>query len=87
MKIALKTAVALTVVVASVGGAAAQMWSEDMSNGARSNPNSQYVQPRATRNAAPGYGVINQSATQRDNYGRRGNLNPYARSDRDTWGR
>jgi len=87
MKIALKIAIALTAVVASVIGAAAQMWSEDMSNGARSNPNSQYVQPRATRNAAPGYGVNNQSVTQRDNYGRRGNMNPYARSDRDIWGR
>jgi hypothetical protein len=83
----MKIAIAFTVAVASVSGAAAQMWSEDMSNGARSNPNSQYVQPRATRNATPGNGAINQSSTQRDNYGRRGNRNPYTRSDWDTWGR
>jgi hypothetical protein len=83
----MKMAIAFILVVAGVIGAAAQMWAEDMSNGARSNPNSQYVQPRATRNATPGYGTINQSTTQRDNYGRRGNMNPYPRDDRDTWGR
>jgi hypothetical protein len=83
----MKIAIAFIVVVAGVSGAAAQMWTEDMSNGARSNPNNQYVQPRAKQNAAPGNGAINQSATPRDNDGRRGNMNPYRRSDRDTWGR
>jgi hypothetical protein len=83
----LKIAIAFSVLIASVSGAAAQMWTEDMSNGARSNPNNQYVQPRATRNAVPGNGAINQSATQRDSSARRGNMNPYPRSDRDTWGR
>jgi hypothetical protein len=83
----MKMAIAFTLVVAAVTSAAAQMWTEDMSNGARSNPGSQSVAPRATRNGSQSYGASNQSATQRDNSARRGTVNPYARSDRDMWGR
>jgi hypothetical protein len=75
----MKTAIAFVLVVAGVTGAAAQMWNEDMSNGARSNPNSQYVQPRATQSGTygQGYQATNPSSTRRDNYGMRGNVNPY----------
>ena len=81
----MKMAIAFALVVAGVSGAAAQMWTEDMSNGARSNPNIQSVQPRATWNGSPSYGATNQGSTQRDGSARRGTVNPYARSDRDTW--
>jgi hypothetical protein len=85
MKIAIACSViAFSVLVASVSGAAAQMWTEDMSNGARSNPGSQSVQPRATWNGSQSYGAGDQSATRRDNSARRGTVNPYTRSDRDT---
>jgi hypothetical protein len=83
----MKMIIAFTLLVAGVTTAAAQMWTEDMSNGARTNPNIQSVQPRATRNGSPSYGATNRSATQRDNSARRGTVNPYARTDRDMWGR
>ena len=77
----MKMAIAFALVVAGVTGAAAQMWTEDMSNGARSNPGGQSAQPRATWNGSQSY----QSSTQRDNSVRRGTVNPYTRNDRDTY--
>ena len=76
----MKIALAFALVVAGVTGAAAQMWNEDMSNGARSNPNSQSVQPRATQSGTDvqGYRAANPSSTRRDKNGTRGNVNPYA---------
>ena len=75
----MKIAIAFVLVIAGVSGAAAQMWTEDMSNGARSNPTSQYVQPRATQSGTyvQGYQAANPSSTQRDKNGTRGNVNPY----------
>ena len=75
----MRIAIAFALVVAGVTGAAAQMWNEDMSNGARSNPNSQNAQPRATQSGTygQGYQVANPSSTQRDKNGPRGNVNPY----------
>jgi hypothetical protein len=81
----MKMTIAFILLVAGVTAAAAQMWTEDMSNGARSNPGSQSVAPRATRSGSQSYGTTNQSATQRDNSARRGTVNPYARTDRDMW--
>ena len=75
----MKIAIALVLVVADVTGVAAQMWTEDMSNGARSNPNSQYVQPRATKSGTnvQGYSNFEPNSTQRDNSGTRRKMNPY----------
>jgi hypothetical protein len=75
----MKIAIAVALVVAGVTGAAAQMWNEDMSNGARSNPSSQFVQPRATQSGTyvQGYQATNPSSTQRNKNETRGNVNPY----------
>jgi len=75
----MKIAIAFALLVAGVNSAAAQMWNEDMSNGARSNPNSQLVQPGATQSGPymQGYQAINPSSTQRRRHGTRGNVNPY----------
>jgi hypothetical protein len=76
----MKITIAFALLVAGVTGAAAQMWNEDMSNGARSNPNSQIVQPRATQSGTygQGYQATNPNSTQRNKNGTRGNVNPYA---------
>ena len=74
-----KIAIAFVLVVADVTGVSAQMWTEDMSNGARSNPNSQYVQPRTTQSGTnvQGYPNFEPNSTQRDNSGTRRKVNPY----------
>jgi hypothetical protein len=43
------------------------------------NPNDHYVQPHLTRNGnyVQGHYQTNPNTTQRDNYGTRGNVNPY----------
>ena len=76
----MKIAIAFALVVAGVTGAAAQMWNEDMSNGARSNPTGQYAPPRATPSGTylQGYQPADASSTRRGKNGRRGNVNPYA---------
>ena len=75
----MKIAIAFVLVVADVTGVSAQMWTEDMSNGARSNPNSQYVQPRATQSGTnvQGYPNFEPNSTQRDNSGTPRKVNPY----------
>ena len=76
----MRIAIAFALLVAGAAGAAAQMWNEDMSNGARSNLNNQYVQPRAPQGGTygQGYQTINPSPARRDKSGTRGNVNPYA---------
>jgi len=75
----MKIAIALVLVVADVTGVSAQMWTEDMSNGARSNPNSQYVQPRATQSGThvQRYPSFEPNSTQGDNSGTRRKVSPY----------
>jgi hypothetical protein len=79
MRAIMKIAIAFVLVVADVTGVSAQMWTEDMSNGARSNPNSKYVQPRATQSGTnvQGYPNFEPNSTQRDNSGTRRKMNPY----------
>jgi hypothetical protein len=76
----MRIAIAFALLVAGAAGAAAQMWNEDMSNGARSNLNNQYVQPRATPSGTygQGYQAITPGPARRDKNGTRGNVNPYA---------
>jgi hypothetical protein len=71
-----KIAIAFVLVVADVTDVSAQMWTEDMSNGARSNPNSQYVQPRTTQSGTNVQG-FKPNSMQRDNAGTRRKMNPY----------
>jgi len=48
-------------------------------NGTGSNPSNHYVSPYTTQNGTyvPGHYQTNPNSTQRDNYGTRGNVNPY----------
>jgi hypothetical protein len=70
----MKVVLALALVVASVANASAQYFS-----GTGSNPNSHYVQPHVNSNGTVtgGHYQTNPNNTQLDNYGTRGNLNPY----------
>jgi hypothetical protein len=76
----MRIAIAFALLVAGAAGAAAQMWNEDMSNGARSNLSNQYVQPRATPSGTYGQGhqAIAPGPARRDKSGTRGNADPYA---------
>jgi len=76
-------AFALALVIASAGGASAQLYGTQQNNGglygSGSNPNSHYVSPYTTQSGtyvAPHY-QTNPNNTQLDNYGTRGNQNPY----------
>jgi hypothetical protein len=64
----------LALVIANVATASAQYLS-----GTGSNPNNHYVQPHFNSNGSmtPGHYQTNPNNTQLDNYGTRGNLNPY----------
>ena len=68
-----KTTIACLLIIASVTSASAQFL------GTGSNPNSHYVSPYVTSNGnyVGGHQQTNPNSTQRDNYGTRGNLNPY----------
>jgi hypothetical protein len=79
----MRIAIAFVLVVTDVTGVSAQMWTEDMSNGARSNPNSQYVQPRAMQSGTnvQGYPNFEPNSTRRDNSGTRRKMNPYIGTD------
>ena len=72
----MKVVLALALVVASMATASAQYL---VMSGTGSNPNSHYVQPHVNSNGAmtPGHYQTNPNNTQLDNYGTRGNLNPY----------
>jgi len=77
-----KYLIALALVAASVSGASAQYGMQQNNGGlygSGSNPNNHYVSPYTTQSGtyvAPHY-QTNPNNTQRDNYGTRGNLNPY----------
>lgn len=82
----MKTIIALALTLAGITGASAQYLGQSNSHnnslggyGTGSNPSSHYVSPY-TRNdgtyVAPHY-QTNPNSTQYDNYGTRGNLNPY----------
>ena len=79
----MKYLISLAVVVAGVSTAAAQYGTMQPNYGAGygtgSNPNSHYVQPYATQSGQyhSGHYQTNPNNTQLDNYGTRGNYNPY----------
>jgi len=75
-----KLALALALALVSVTAASAQYQPQPYGGfGTGSNPNSHYVSPYTTRSGtyvAPHY-QTNPNGTQYDNFGTRGNLNPY----------
>lgn len=76
-----KLALVLALVIASTAGASAQYQQQNNGGlyGTGSNPNSHYVSPYTTQSGtyvAPHY-QTNPNNTQLDNYGTRGNQNPY----------
>jgi hypothetical protein len=82
----MKIALACALVIASVTTASAQtnIWGQSMGTGnglygTGSNPNSHYVSPHTNSNGTyvGGYNATNPNNTQLDNYGTRGNVNPY----------
>jgi hypothetical protein len=72
----MKVVLALTLLIASVATASAQYLGM---SGTGSNSNSHYVQPHVNSNGTmtSGHYQTNPNNTQLDNYGTRGNLNPY----------
>ena len=81
----MKTILSVAVILATVTAASAQYgygtqpsYSSGL-NGTGSNPNSHYVSPHTTQSGAyvGGHYQTNPNNTQLDNYGTRGNLNPY----------
>jgi uncharacterized membrane protein len=79
----MKIALACALVIASVTTASAQtnIWGRSTGSayGTGSNPNSYYVSPHTNSNGTyvGGHYATNPNNTQLDNYGTRGNLNPY----------
>jgi hypothetical protein len=77
MKIFLATAL----LIASVAAASAQYLGQTGTglSGTGSNPSSHYVAPHVTSQGTTvqGHYQTNPNSTQLDNYGTRGNLNPY----------
>ena len=81
----MKHLLALLLLVASGTGVSAQYGTMQpnlggtYSYGTGSNPNSHYVQPHITNHDTyfGGHYQTNQNNTQLDNYGARGNVNPY----------
>ena len=74
----MKSLTAIALLLATVSGASAQYGSPNVMGGAV-NPNNHYVQPHVTQQGtyvAPHY-QTNPNRTQMDNYGTRGNVNPY----------
>ena len=76
----MKSLTAIALLLATVSGASAQyIQTNPYGLGTGSNPNSHYVQPHVTQQGtyvAPHY-QTNPNRTQMDNYGTRGNVNPY----------
>jgi hypothetical protein len=68
----MKTFACALFLLGSVGAASAQ-------SGTGSNPSSHYVSPHTTSNGTyvSGHYQTNSNGTQYDNYGTRGNVNPY----------
>jgi hypothetical protein len=80
----MKTSLALAAFLLSLSPAAAQYGTQQPSYGTGlygtgSNPNSHYVQPHVNSNGTytQGHYQTNPNHTQFDNYGTRGNYNPY----------
>jgi uncharacterized membrane protein len=80
----MKIALACALVIASVTTVSAQtnIWGGSTGSGlygTGSNPNSHYVSPHTNSNGTyvGGHYRTNPNNTQLDNYGTRGNLNPY----------
>ena len=77
----MKSLTAIALLLATVSGASAQyiQQTNPYGLGTGSNPNNHYVQPHVTQQGtyvAPHY-QTNPNNTQMDNYGTRGNVNPY----------
>jgi hypothetical protein len=90
----MRTALAIILVIASSSGAFAQYGYGSRSNGGYgygtgSNSNSNYVNPYVTRNgnSVQGHYRTNPNTSTYDNYGTRGNYNPYTGrvGRRSTW--
>jgi hypothetical protein len=82
----MKIALGIALLLASITAAMAQYGSGGMYGssgsglyGTGSNPSSHYVQPYTTSNgtSVQGHYQTNPNGTQMDNYGTRGNVNPY----------
>jgi hypothetical protein len=80
----MKIVIAVLAFVLCAGTASAQgIYGNNASNsgayGTGSNPNNHYVQPHTNSNGTyvQGHQQTNPNSTQRDNYGTRGNVNPY----------
>ena len=75
----MKTLSAIALLLATVSGASAQYGSPNIMGGTGSNPSSHYVQPHVTQQGTyvGGHYQTNPNNTQMDNYGTRGNVNPY----------
>jgi len=77
----MKIALACALVIAGTTTASAQtnIWGQSTGSGTGSNPNSHYVSPHTNSNGTyvPGHQATNPNNTQLDNYGTRGNYNPY----------
>jgi hypothetical protein len=79
----MKMLVAFALVLAGVGSASAQYLGSTFGgsgmSGTGSNPNSHYVSPHTNSNGTyvQGHQQTNPNSTQLDNYGTRGNVNPY----------
>jgi hypothetical protein len=79
----MKMLIAVALVITGATGASAQnLYGQGTGgglNGTGSNPNSHYVAPHTTNNGTyvGGHQQANPNGTQLDNYGTRGNVNPY----------
>jgi hypothetical protein len=81
----MKTSITLVALLLSLSPAAAQLSGTQQPGsgaglyGTGSNPNSHYVQPHYNSNGTftQGHYQTNPNSTQLDNYGTRGNYNPY----------
>jgi hypothetical protein len=79
----MKLSLTFATLLLSLSPAAAQFYGTQQSHpglyGTGSNPNSHYVQPYFRSNGAyvQGHHQTNPNQTQLDNYGTRGNYNPY----------
>jgi hypothetical protein len=75
----MKMIIGCALVIASVATASAQYLGTSGLSGSGSNPNSHYVAPHITSTGTyvSGHHQTNPNSTQLDNYGTRGNINPY----------
>jgi hypothetical protein len=82
----MKTALGIALLLASITAAAAQYGSNGLYGnnsgslyGTGSNPANHYVEPYTRQNgtSVEGHYQTNPNGTQMDNYGTRGNVNPY----------